>query len=136
VATYSAEVRLPAVPAGSRLWLDLGQVWDLAEVWANGKPAGTAWKPPYRVDVGTTVRAGANRIEVKAVNLWVNRLIGDVQPGTTRKITFTWVDGKPLPAGVARGGRGAAMPYQADAPLRPSGLIGPVKIVRESQAAR
>lgn len=78
--------------------------------------------------------AGPNRIEIKSVNLWVNRLIGDVQPGVTHKVTFTWVDGKPLPAGVARGGRGAAMPYRADCPLRASGLIGPVRIVREVRA--
>jgi hypothetical protein len=46
-------------------------------------------------------------------NLWVNRLIGDVQPGA-EKVTFT-----------------VSAPYNANAPLRPSGLIGPVRIVRQ-----
>jgi hypothetical protein len=51
-----------------------------------------------------------NRLEIKVANLWVNRLIGDAQPGAN-KITYT------------------AMPtYRADAPLRPSGLIGPVEL--------
>ncbi len=132
VATYTKSVQLPAV-SGGRLWLDLGQVYDLAEVWVNGKLSGTAWKPPYRVDITGAAVAGENRIEIKAVNLWVNRLIGDVQPGVTRKYTFTWVDGKPLPPGVARGGRAPAMPYRADSPLRASGLVGPVRVIHETQ---
>lgn len=136
IATYTKEVTLPAQPQGSRLWIDLGQVCDLAEVRVNGKLMGTVWKPPYRVEIVGGVTPGVNRIEIKAVNLWVNRLIGDVQPGVTRKYTFTFVDGKPLSAAEGRGGRGAAMPYRADSPLRASGLLGPVKIVREVQAAQ
>ena len=82
----------------------------MAEVLVNGKPAGIAWKPPYEVDVGNLVAADANTVEVRVANLWVNRLIGDAQPGAT-KVTFT-----------------AAPTYKADAPLRPSGLIGPVTL--------
>ena len=33
-----------------QLWLDLGDVGDIAEVRVNGKPAGTAWKAPYQAD--------------------------------------------------------------------------------------
>ena len=79
--------------------------------------------------------AGADRIEIKSVNLWVSRRIGDVQPGVTREYTFMFADGKPLPTG-GRGGRGGGMPYRADSPLRASRLIGPVKIVREVRAER
>jgi hypothetical protein len=100
----------PGVTPGAPLRLDLGRVGDVAEVLVNGKPAGIAWKPPYAVDVGHLVAAGANTVEVRVANLWVNRLIGDAQPGAT-KVTFT-----------------AAPTYQADAPLRPSGLIGPVTL--------
>jgi hypothetical protein len=56
------------------------------------------------------VVAGANAVEVRVANLWVNRLIGDAQPGV-KKVTFT-----------------AAPTYTAEAPLRPAGLIGPVTI--------
>jgi hypothetical protein len=100
----------PGVTPGTPLKLDLGRVGDVAEVLVNGKPAGIAWKPPYEVDVGSLVVAGANTVEVRVANLWVNRLIGDAQPGAT-KVTFT-----------------AAPTYKADAPLRPSGLIGPVTL--------
>lgn len=102
------------LPAGARagmpLKLDLGRVGDVAEVRINGKPAGIAWKPPYEVDIGALVVDGANTVEVRVANLWVNRLVGDAQPGAA-KVTFT-----------------AAPTYKADAPLRPSGLMGPVTL--------
>jgi hypothetical protein len=82
----------------------------VAQVLVNGKPAGIAWKAPYEVDIGHLVGAGRNTVEVRVANLWVNRLIGDAQPGTD-KVTFT-----------------TAPTYRADAPLRPSGLIGPVTL--------
>jgi len=59
------------------------------------------------------LKPGANVIEVRVTNLWVNRLIGDLQPNVTRKYTFTtW----PY--------------YRPDSPLLTSGLLGPVRLVR------
>jgi len=109
--TYQSSFTLPGgVTPGAPMQLDLGQVGDVAEVLVNGKPAGIAWKKPYRVEVGQLVKPGANTVEIRVANLWVNRLIGDAQPGAA-KVTFT------------------TMPtYMADAPLRPAGLIGPVTL--------
>lgn len=113
IATYATRFTLPqGTRVGSSLWLDLGKVGDLAEVRVNGQVAGTAWFPPYRIDIGKLAKPGGNSLEVKVANLWVNRLIGDQQPGGA-KITFT-----------------AAPTYRPDAPLRPSGLIGPVSLMR------
>ncbi|WP_026354990.1 glycosyl hydrolase [Massilia niastensis] len=110
-ATYRSEFTLPAgVAPGASLKLDLGQVGDVAEVSVNGKVAGIAWKQPYEVDIGALVAKGANVVEVRVANLWVNRLIGDAQAGI-KKVSFT-----------------AAPTYSAGAPLRPSGLIGPVTV--------
>jgi hypothetical protein len=93
------------------VWLDLGDVRDLAEVWINGLRVGEVWHAPYRLDVTGTLRPGRNTLQVKVANPWVNRLIGDSQP-VANKITFT------------------AMPtYLPSAPLRPSGLLGPVTVV-------
>jgi hypothetical protein len=95
----------------TQLWLDLGDVKNLAEVIVNEKSLGILWKHPFRVDVTGALKAGENKIEIKVTNLWVNRLIGDAQPTLTKKITFT------------------TMPfYQADSKLLPSGLLGPVTI--------
>ena len=111
IATYAKDFTSPkGWKAGQPLWLDLGQVHELAEVSVNGKPAGAAWHAPFRIDIGSVTKPGKNKLEIRVANLWVNRLIGDAQPGAT-KITFT------------------AMPsYLKSAPLRPSGLIGPVTL--------
>jgi hypothetical protein len=101
-----------ALTKGAQIWLDLGDVKNLAEVRVNGKPLGVVWKKPFRVEVTNALKGGENKVEIKVINLWVNRLIGDAQPGVTNKLTYT------------------AMPfYQANAKLLPSGLLGPVKLL-------
>jgi hypothetical protein len=72
---------------------------------------GTLWKAPYRLALSGSVRQRRNELEIRVANLWANRLIGDAQPGAT-KVAFTTVP-----------------TYRADAPLRPSGLIGPVSVL-------
>ena len=69
--------------------LDLGQVGDVADVLVNGQPVGVAWKAPYRLDIGSAVKSGRNELEIRVANLWVNRLIGDAQPNTKQKVTWT-----------------------------------------------
>lgn len=114
VATYAKQFTLPrAAKRGSNLVLDLGQVGDLAEVRLNGERVGTVWHSPYRIDIGAYAKPGKNELEIRVANLWVNRLIGDAQPGAN-KITWT-----------------ASPTYAATAPLRPSGLIGPVQVLAE-----
>jgi hypothetical protein len=113
--TYTRSVNAPSewFKRGARLWLDLGDVKNLAQVVVNGKQLGIVWKTPFRVDVTDVMKPGVNAVEVKVTNLWVNRLIGDQQPNVTRKHTYT------------------TMPfYRADSPLLPSGLLGPVQLVR------
>ncbi len=95
-----------------KLWLDMGSVKNLAEVTVNGKYLGIVWKRPFRVDITDALKPGENALEIKVTNLWVNRLIGDQQPGA-KKYTYT-----------------AMNFYQADSPLLPSGLLGPVQILR------
>jgi hypothetical protein len=112
LATYRKTFTLPkGAKRGHPLWIDLGAVHELAEVRVNGVAVGTAWHAPFRLDIGGAVKPGANTLEVRVANLWINRLIGDAQPGA-KKVTWT------------------ALPtYRADAPLRPSGLIGPVTLL-------
>jgi hypothetical protein len=98
---------------GSRLWIDLGDVKNLAEVTVNDKDLGQVWHAPFRVDATSALKPGANEIRIRVVNAWVNRMVGDEQPGATK---FTFADVKP---------------YKANSPLLPSGLLGPVTVVRE-----
>jgi hypothetical protein len=113
VGTYTRTIDAPAswFEKGAQVWIDLGEVKNLAEVELNGKLLGVAWHAPYRVDATSALKPGANLLTVKVVNSWVNRLIGDEQPGATR-ITFADVK-----------------PYQANSPLQPSGLLGPVEVL-------
>jgi hypothetical protein len=114
IATYTNTLEAPPdwFGNGARLLLDLGDVKFLASVTVNGKDLGEVWHAPYRVDVTSALKPGNNQIEVKVVNTWVNRLIGDEQPGAT-KITFTDVK-----------------PYKANSSLQSSGLLGPVTLIR------
>ena len=95
---------------GANVWIDLGDVKNLAEVTVNGKSLGIVWHAPYRVDV-TGAEAGRERSNNQVTNAWVNRLIGDQQPDATTKYTFTRMK-----------------PYKANSPLLSSGLLGPVKL--------
>lgn len=112
--TYTKTLKASAdwFKKGSHTYIDLGDVKNLAEVIVNGKSLGVVWHKPYRVDVTGVLRPGANQLVIKVTNAWVNRLIGDEQPGAT-KITFADVK-----------------PYKANSPLLPSGLLGPVEVIR------
>lgn len=116
IATYSKDFTTPrGWKRGDPLWIDLGEAREVAEVAVNGKLAGYAWHAPYRVDIGEAVKPGKNTLQVRVANLWVNRLIGDRQPGAT-KVTWT------------------ALPtYTEKAPLRRSGLIGPVTLLGQQR---
>jgi hypothetical protein len=113
--TYTKTIQAPAgwFKTGAKLWLDLGDVKNIAELSVNGRPLGILWKTPFRVDVTSALKPGANTLEIKVTNLWVNRLIGDQQPNVTKKHTYT-----------------AQQFYRADSPLLSSGLLGPVQFIR------
>jgi hypothetical protein len=108
-ATYRTDFMLAEV--GETTVLDLGTLHEMAKVRVNGNEVATLWKPPYRVDISNAVKAGENTLEVDVVNTWLNRLVGDAQPGVTAPETFTTTTN-----------------WKADTPLQPAGLLGPVTL--------
>ncbi len=137
-ATYVKEVEIPAAMIGGehQLWLDLGQVKNIAEVSVNGKPLGILWKPPFREDITGAVKPGKNKLEIKVTNLWPNRLIGDEQfpddcvfdPGGAIKEWPAWLtNGLPRPE-PRRLTFTTWKHWKKGDKLLPSGLIGPVTI--------
>jgi len=104
---------------GAELWIDLGEVKNLAEVSVNGKPLGIVWKTPYRVDATSALHHGSNTLEIKVTNGWANRIIGDRQPNAAKTYTFT-----------------SPKFYKANAPLQPSGLLGPVQVIQSIREAK
>jgi hypothetical protein len=102
---------------GRRVYLDLGAVYNLAEVYVNGQSAGVWWQPPFTGDVTDLLLEGRNRIELKVVNLWPNRLTGDSRLPDSLRFTKTNVT-----------------KFTGDYPLLPSGLGGPVRLVSYAES--
>ena len=132
-ATYAGKFQTADLKAPTLL--DLGRVEVMAEVTLNGKSLGILWKPPYRVEVTGALQRGENTLEIKVVNLWVNRMIGDEQlpedsernANGTLKAWPAWLaEGKPSPTG--RFTFTSWRLWKKEDRLVPSGLLGPVTI--------
>ena len=98
----------------SAIHLDLGVVKDMARVKLNGKDLGVVWCHPWRVDITSAVKPGENQLEIEVVNLWPNRLAGDRALPETQRRTQTNI------------------PIDPRKPLLPSGLLGPVRLLAQS----
>src|SRR5450759_1793565 len=141
-ATYRKAFDFAPLPMSDPLlkpavYLDLGKVAVMAGVKLNGKDLGVLWKLPYRVDISDAVKAGENVLEVRVVNLLINRMIGDEllpedserkDDGTLKKWPQWLQDGKPSPTG--RFTFTSWRLWKKNSPLQESGLLGPVIIVR------
>ncbi|MGM0572874.1 MAG: glycosyl hydrolase [Bacteroidota bacterium] len=134
----------PSVADLPSVFLDLGQVEIAADIKLNGHALGTLWKSPYRLDVASHLKPGDNELEIRVVNLWINRLIGDEHLpeavewkdgfmgwGGKFDIINNWpqwlLDGKPSPGG--RFTFTTARYYKKNDALKPSGLMGPVQLL-------
>jgi hypothetical protein len=118
-AIYKKSFRIPAeIPWTSHpVYLELGNVREIASLYINGKEAGILWKPPYEMDINSYLVPGDNNLEIHVVNTWTNRLIGDMrQPEEERQ---TWVN--------------CCLPLNKHSALMKSGLLGPVKLVAYRQ---
>lgn len=72
-----------------RLFLDLGNVKEVAEVRLNGEKLGILWCAPWRVDITKAVKATGNVLEIDVINLWANRVIGDLGQPKENRFTKT-----------------------------------------------
>lgn len=96
------------------VWLDLGNVANMAEVKVNGTSCGILWTPPYRVDISKALKKGTNELTIEVTNTWANRLMGDQRLPEDKRITKT------------------TAPYRLEGkPLQEAGLLGPVVLMKE-----
>ncbi|MFA6126896.1 MAG: glycosyl hydrolase [Bacteroidales bacterium] len=111
-ANYKTILEIPdsLMNPSNPLFLDLGEVREVAVVKINGITADTLWKQPYITPVSKFIKAGRNEIEIDVTNLWHNRLVGDAGKEGTDRVTRTNIQNR----------------YRKNMPLIPSGLIGPV----------
>jgi hypothetical protein len=146
-AVYTKTFTLSNTLNAGKLWLDLGSVKEIATVTVNGKKLGVVWTAPWRIDISAAILPGNNKVEVAVANVWANRLIGDEQ----QPADFLWEIGDPEIKGgyfmkefpdwfLKHEPRPSSDRYtfttwnyfhDKGAPLYPSGLLGPVKIVAE-----
>jgi hypothetical protein len=117
-AIYQKTFDLPAAlqQGRQRIWLDLGDVQQLAEVRLNGKGLGVVWSPPFRVDATEAVRLAGNRLEIEVVNFWPNRIIGDAALPVEKRLTRTNI-----------------RKLTRETALMTSGLLGPVTLGTDEQ---
>jgi hypothetical protein len=91
--------------------IDLGEVGVMATVTLNGKDVGTSWMAPYRLNITDVVQEGENKLEIKVVNVWRNRLTGDKTLPVEQRTTSVLVDN-----------------VKPEEEMSSSGLLGPVTI--------
>jgi hypothetical protein len=134
IATYHNVFKLSenvAADKKSDIYLDLGEVNNLARVWINGKDMGVVWTAPFRIKITDAIVSGENKIDIEVANLWPNRLIGDEKKPDDGIKDNQWPDwllnGKPRTSG--RYTFTTFKHYKEDSQLLKSGLLGPVKII-------
>jgi hypothetical protein len=134
-AVYTKTVDFTVPARDLRTWLDLGRVAVIAEVRVNGKDLGILWRKPYRIDVTEALRSGQNTLEIRVINCWTNRLIGDEHrpedsDRTPDGIIKTWpqwvLDQKRGPTG--RFTFCSSREWEKNSTLLSSGLLGPVQL--------
>jgi len=111
-AFYTCNFSMKKLPKGQNCLINLGRFTAMAKVSVNGIYVGGLWTAPYQLDITKMIKAGENELKIEVVNTWVNRLIGDQK--LPEKERQTWCPYNP---------------YNAESPLQPSGLLGPVEIL-------
>jgi hypothetical protein len=114
-ATYESSFTLLHSASQTRYWLDLGNVVDIgiSRVWLNKVDLGVSWAKPFRVEVTSALKPGTNELRVDVVNTWRNRFVGDRDLPAAKRHTKTNIT------------------IRKEWKLLESGLLGPVKILRE-----
>ena len=97
-----------------QLWLQLGEVRQIATVLVNSHAMETVWRRPSTVRTDDAVRAGNDTLEMKLRILWPNRLIGDLQPSALAQFTHTNI-----------------LDVTQNSPLLTSGILAPVVVQPE-----
>lgn len=124
-AAYKNSFELPKGLVGKKLSIGLGKVGVAAQVFVNGQYCGTAWAPPFEVDISKAAKEGKNSLEIKVANTWENRLIGDAALPEGQRFTKSNMR-------LYKGKRTNTVysGFASEEKLSESGLLGPVKLIR------
>jgi hypothetical protein len=115
IAEYSNTFDLPGetLKDPGKIYIDLGRVAVMASVSINGKKVAELWKTPFVCDITQYVIAGSNNLKIEVANEWPNRMVGDLFVPENQRVTFISFSN-----------------ITKEYKLLPSGLMGPVRILR------
>ncbi len=121
VAAYhkTLEVSEADLKSGKKIFLDLGDVREIADLWVNGRHLGERCFIPYRYEVTGILKAGKNNLVIEVANALNNRMVGNAHLPEQHQTSHSNILKGPTPWST---------PW-AKVPLLPSGLIGPVKLI-------
>jgi hypothetical protein len=100
--------------------LDLGDVHETAEARLNDVFLGAAWKGARVLGTQGALKNGRNELRIEVANLWIHKVINS-PPWDRKLVAQTY--------GARWGEPDVAVP----ALLRPSGLLGPVRLTPRKQ---
>jgi hypothetical protein len=99
-------------------WLD-SPVREAAEVFVDGRRAGTIWHPPYELDVAPFLHVGENELRIVVGNTAVNEMAGSPLPDRTEL--------------TARYGERFQDQGNDLVKALPSGLMGPIRLITRGE---
>ncbi len=121
IAAYhkSLELTPDDMAQGKRIFLDLGKVKEVAEVWLNGHKLGERCFFPYSFEVTSYLRTGKNYLVIEVANALNNRMVGDAKVPAAHRRTQS---------NILKGPNAWMKPW-AEVNLVESGLLGTVRLV-------
>ena len=119
-ATYTIQFTATAAPKGKHIYLEIADVHDYAHVTLNGKEVGERSFQPYRWDVTSALKAGANDLKIE---VYAN--VAQARPVATPPAAASATASAAARVYGAVGGGGLNAPVTAAT----SGLLGSVKLV-------
>lgn len=80
-AIYEREFSLPgkALENGTKAFVVFEDIQEMVQVFVNGEDCGIVWTPPFKANITPYLKEGQNKITVKAINAWNNRIVGDLK---------------------------------------------------------
>ena len=116
-ANYTIHFKLSAgfTPGKDSVLLSLGRIGVIGGVQLNGRWLGNLWLPDFRMDV-TNILKPDNELKVEVANVYRNRIIGDlIEYGRMQNLWTT----SPVETY-----------FEKDKYLHPSGLLGPMRLIK------
>ena len=97
IGDYAINFNLSSLPDPAKdVILDLGTMYDVAQVTINGVSAGYTWKAPYQVFATGLLKTGGNQIEIRVASRWYK---SGLARGLLGPVTFK-VGSRPIPTGA------------------------------------